>query len=195
MIIQPILVIRAVSIAVGVLILWILQEKEKKESIESFLSLLTTWIFAFIGAKFVTRWELVFDYPLSVLSYPGGAKELYIATCLTIVFEWRKRMVHRRYAGSSILVLATSLLAFALLRQLVLAQGNLVDVAFAFVFFLLVLFLIKPAVKIAAASTIGMVCGWLYQAPELMGYRISVWFYVILSLMVWGYILSGRKRA
>ncbi|MGR9047441.1 hypothetical protein ACQ4XT_02150 [Halobacillus faecis] len=195
MIIQPILVIRAVSIAAGVLILWILQEKEKKESIESFLSLLTTWIFVFIGAKFVTRWDLVFDYPLSVLSYPGGAMELYIATFLTIVFEWRKRMVHRRFAGSSILVLATSLLAFALLRQLVLAQGNLVDVAFAFVFFLLVLFLIKPAVKIAAASTIGVVCGWLYQAPELMGYRINVWFYVILSLMVWGYILSRRKRA
>ncbi|WP_155996978.1 hypothetical protein [Halobacillus karajensis] len=130
----------------------------------------------------MTRWDLLFDYPLSILSYPGGTKELYIATIATVVFEWRKRDKHSHCLG------------FALLRQLILDQGHLLDMLFAFVLFLLVVLVKWGVGNIAIASSVGVLLGLVYRSPELMGYRIDVWFYIIISLLVWTYIWLGSQK-
>lgn len=185
MVIQPLIIIRAAAIAAGLVVIWILKNDHKKKRVEIFLSLLTTWLLSFIAAKFVTRWDLLFDYPLSVLSYPGGTRELYIATIITIMFEWRQRNQHSRFVDSSLIILATSLLGFALLRQLVLDHGHLVDLLFAFVFFLLVVLKKWGTRNIAIASSLGALVGLVYRSPELMGYRIDVGFYILTSLLLW----------
>ncbi|WP_139254179.1 hypothetical protein [Halobacillus karajensis] len=142
----------------------------------------------------MTRWDLLFDYPLSILSYPGGTRELYIATIATVVFEWRKRDKHSHFVDSSFLIFVTSLLGFALLRQLILDQGHLVDMLFAFVLFLLVVLVKWGVGNIAIASSVGVLLGLVYRSPELMGYRIDVWFYIIISLLVWTYIWLGSQK-
>ncbi|MBN9654821.1 hypothetical protein J0K78_11140 [Halobacillus sp. GSS1] len=193
MVIQPLLMIRLAAIATGVMVLWMMQRDHKKEKSEAFLSLLTTWVLAFIGAKVVTRWDLLLEYPISVLSYPSGTSELYIAMVVTIVVEWRKRYEHSRYSESSLLVFATSFLGFALLQQLLLNQGDLVDMIFAFIFFILVLFIGRVSLSIAIISTVGAMLAVISQSPGLMGYRIDGWFYVMISFIVWSYIVLRRR--
>ena len=87
MILQPLLVIRVIALLIGLAVFWILSsQKEKKKTVESYASTLTTWLLFFIGAKGLTQWELLLDYPLSVLAYPSGTVEFYIACIATILW-------------------------------------------------------------------------------------------------------------
>lgn len=184
MILQPLLVIRVIALLIGLAVFWILSsQKEKKKTVESYASTLTTWLLFFIGAKGLTQWELLLDYPLSVLAYPSGTVEFYIACIATILWEWQKRHVHKPYLQAYILMLASSFVGFALLEKLVLDQGHLVDVIFAFGFFFLVVLHRQRLWSVFFAFSGALLTGMLYRIPDVMGYRMDLGFYLVVTLV------------
>lgn len=197
MVLQPLLLVRVAAIFIGVAVFWILSNDNKKKTVESYLSLLTTWILFFIGAKLVTQWELLLDYPLSVLAYPSGTVEFYIASVATILFECRKREQHQSFIYSYIIMIASSLVSFAFLARLVLEQGHAVDLMLAFSFFLLVMLWRRVEWIILLVAGGAVVSGFIFRAPSLMGYRMDIWFYLVILIIGIGVILlkkGGRNN-
>ncbi|WLR48052.1 hypothetical protein LC065_01865 [Halobacillus litoralis] len=184
MILQPLLVIRVIALLMGPAVFWILSsQKEKKKPMDHYASILTTWLLFFIGAKGLTQWELLLDYPLSVLAYPSGTAEFYIASIATVLWEWRKRHVHKPYVQAYFLMLASSMVSFSLLERLVLDDGHLVDVIFAFSFFVMVVLHKQRLWSVFFAFSGALLAGGLYRAPDLMGYRMDPVFYLVVALM------------
>ncbi|MBX0359444.1 hypothetical protein [Halobacillus sp. Nhm2S1] len=107
MILQPLFVIRILSLVIGIAAIWLMTaKKEYNKIMECYLSVLTTWLFAFIGAKVITQGELLLSYPVSVLSYPSGTEEFYIACAVTVLWEWRHRKVHIKNGQEYVFMLA-----------------------------------------------------------------------------------------
>lgn len=184
MILQPLLLIRVTALLLGLAVFWILSHhNEKKKTIENYASILTTWLLFFIGAKGVTQWELLIEYPLSVLAYPSGRVEFYIACLATVLWEWRKRQDHKPDLSSYLLMLASSFVAFALLERLVLDQGHLVDVVFAVSFFFLVVLHNHALWNVFFAFSGALLVGVLYRIPDLMGYRMDLGFYIAVAMI------------
>ncbi|WP_394219523.1 hypothetical protein [Halobacillus trueperi] len=184
MILQPLLVTRIIALLMGLAVFWILSsQKEKKKPMENYASILTTWLLFFIGAKGLTQWELLLDYPLSVLAYPSGTAEFYIATIAAVLWEWRKRQVHKSYLQAYILMLAGSFVTYAFLERLVLDQGHLVDVIFAFGLFFLVVLHKQRLWGVFFAFSGALLAGWLYRIPDVMGYRMDLGFYLVIALI------------
>ncbi|ASF38122.1 hypothetical protein CEH05_02965 [Halobacillus halophilus] len=185
MTIQPVTIIRVASLVMAALVMWLAVSKEtshKKRALDQFSSLLLTWALWFIGVKLLTTWPLVLEYPLSALAYPSGTLEFYLASLLTISTEFRRKEKHQTFMYEYILLLACSFFFFTLLSQLLLERGVLVELVLFFVYLAAVLLFRQVLIISALFSISAAAFAWVGGPPALMGYRMDLWFYVVISL-------------
>ncbi|MCA1011901.1 hypothetical protein [Halobacillus halophilus] len=193
MTIQPVTIIRVASLVMAALVMWLAVSKEtghKKRALEQFSSVLVTWALWFIGVKILTTWPLVLEYPLSVLAYPSGTSEFYLASLLTIITEFRGKEKHRTFQYEYILLLACSFFFFTLLSQLLLERGELVELVLFFVYLAAILLCRQVLIISALFSISAAVSVWIGGPPSIMGYRMDLWFYVVISLalfLLWNF--------
>ncbi|MGP4075995.1 hypothetical protein [Halobacillus sp. K22] len=185
MTIQPVTIIRVVSLFIAALVMWWVVSREtshKKRALDQFSSLLVTWALWFIGVKFLTTWPLLLDYPLSVVAYPSGTLEFYLASLLTISTEFRRKEKHQAFIYEYILLLACSFFFFNLLSQLLLERGGVIELVLFFVYLAAVLLFRQALIISALVSISAAASAWVGGPPGLMGYRIDSWFYVLICL-------------
>ncbi|MFG6115519.1 hypothetical protein ACGTN9_10035 [Halobacillus sp. MO56] len=195
MFIQPLFGVRVASFIIAIIIFWFFTEKakrEKKKSMDSFISLLATWFVLFFSIKFVTKWEIFIDNPMAVLAYPSGTQEFYIASVILMLFAWIKRADHLPRLYDYILMLSIGIFSYTVIARLGLENGHWVDLVLAAVFLLGTLLFRNPYWLVVGIGVISGVTGLFIYTPTILGYRMHAGFYLLMAGLV--LVLTFRKK-
>ncbi|SDJ34171.1 hypothetical protein [Salimicrobium halophilum] len=91
MFIPPYIMVRVVAIIISIALFAAMHtdRKEMKYILSKGTSLLTTFFVVFMGAKLLTTFPMILEYPVAVLSYPSGTLEFYIGVGAMLIHAYR----------------------------------------------------------------------------------------------------------
>ncbi|SDX84979.1 MULTISPECIES: hypothetical protein [Salimicrobium] len=106
MFVPPYLIIRltALLVSAGVFRFARTGMEGKKEVFSKGTTLLTTFFLVFFSSKLVTTFPMVLDYPVTVLSYPSGTLEFYIASVAAAIHAFRLKLSKDELYGMTVLL-------------------------------------------------------------------------------------------
>ncbi|MCP3030101.1 hypothetical protein LF817_01965 [Halobacillus sp. A1] len=196
MIVQPLLAIRVLAFITAIILFWLVstQTKEvKKHVTEGFVSFLTTWILLFIGAKLLTKWQLLLDHPIALLAYPSGTLEFYIATAAITVIKLYKNK-SSIYTHEYVQLIAFSWFSFSVFTIVFNDEGAWSELILTFLFIILITLVNIPILTVIFIVLLTGIYGLFYPSPELMGYRMDPWFYIGIALLCSLLLLFDKRR-
>ncbi|WP_347862056.1 hypothetical protein U0355_02300 [Salimicrobium sp. PL1-032A] len=106
MFIPPYIAVRIVAFLMSIGVFWVMHtdKKETKRILSKGTSLLTTFFVVFIGAKLITTFPMVLEYPIAVLSYPSGTLEFYIGVGAMLIHAFRLSVTKDELYGMVVLL-------------------------------------------------------------------------------------------
>ncbi|SIS40271.1 hypothetical protein [Salimicrobium flavidum] len=106
MFVPPYIVIRLAALLLSITVFWTMREGStaKRGIISKGVSLLTTFFVVFIGAKLVTTFPMVLEYPVAVLSYPSGTLEFYIGVGAMVIHAFRLAVTKDEFHEMAVLL-------------------------------------------------------------------------------------------
>lgn len=106
MFIPPYIMVRigALIISIALFAAMHTDRKETKYILSKGTSLLTTFFVVFMGAKLITTFPMILEYPIAVLSYPSGTLEFYIGVGAMLIHAFRLSITKDELYGMVVLL-------------------------------------------------------------------------------------------
>ncbi|MGI8313684.1 hypothetical protein [Halobacillus mangrovi] len=168
----------------------------KKDRVSSFLSLITSFVVVMFLMKFVTKFPMVFEYPLALLAYPSGTLEFYLAS-VVIVFFYRKEYIKSKtkesFHGDLVFMGTGSSFFFYFIVVVFLNEKVLLEMGLWFCLYLsLLIFKYFWREVLFVGMIIASVISFTVEVPAVMGIRVHAAFYLFLTLF--SFIVIIKKR-
>ncbi|ARI75775.1 hypothetical protein [Halobacillus mangrovi] len=198
----PYIMARGIAFVAGIVIYYFASHqfsKVKKDRVSTFLSLLTSFVVVMFLMKFVTKFPMVFEYPLALLAYPSGTFEFYLA-CVVMVFFYQKEYIKNKNKESFhydlLMIVTGSSFFFYLINLSVFNEGVLLEMGLWFCLYLSAL-LINEFWRemLFVGMSIATVLSFTLEVPAVMGIRVHKGFYLFLTLFSFIFILKKRRNS
>lgn len=196
----PYIMARSIAFIAGIVFYYFVSHQSspvKKGRVSSFLSLLTSFVVVMFLMKFVTKFPMVFEYPLALLAYPSGTLEFYLAS-VVLVFLYRKEYIKSNNKASFhydlFLIGAGSTFFFYFIVLVVFNEEVLLEMGVWFCLYLgALIFKYFWREVIFAGMVIACIASLTMEVPAVMGIRVHTAFYLFLTLVSFIFIIKKRR--
>ncbi|WP_173917504.1 hypothetical protein [Halobacillus sp. Marseille-Q1614] len=198
--IPPYLAARLAAFIMAIIVFYFIHQSSavlKKKWIESFLSLITTVFVYMFLMKFLTKFSMLFEYPMAVVTYPSGSIEFYLALIAAVLYYIKTARMEEDPAAfhSAIMQLAAGTQFFFYFLVIIFQDENAwIELSLWFLLFTASLiinshYLLLLFLGVSAAA----VLSFPLTVPDVMGIRVHAMFYIVLCALFLVLLLMRRR--
>ncbi|WP_386058717.1 hypothetical protein [Thalassobacillus hwangdonensis] len=197
-VLSPVIGMRIGAVIFAILSFWLFDPSpvsRKKQKLDEFLSVITTFILLFWAMKLVTTFPLVLEYPRSVLSYPSGSTELYFAVGIMLILSIRNYFKNK---GATVFTYAWWILFagaqfyYLFFEAVFGGHLDLVHMAIAVCFFVGLALFKRTYIIVLSMFLVVSVVSFFGSPLEVIGQRVHAGFY--LSLFIVSVLIEIHRR-